>query len=358
MKTGKCPAEKSADAPPRPVTTHTIAQTAGVNVSTVSRALRGVSGVSPAERERIQAIAHKLGYRPSPFVAAFNAYCHAYRRNHSPTTIALLDCWPVKRPAWANFDDSLDYIGGIRARAHALGYRVELFRLIDLDNSLERLHRLLSTRRIYGLLVLPVPEGMDLSGLDFSRLASATIDFSLQQPALIRRASPNYYHNTWMALTTLMARGYRRIGYVTTPLTAHYQEDFSLAAFLAFANRHPKFCVAPCLTSLATRQRELAAWLRTKRPDALATADFLLPDDLVNAGCRVPEDVAAVALTRPPDTSRHATYIDENYREVGAQAVDMIVDVIHRNEFGLPKTRVIHFVDGIWHEGRTVRSPP
>jgi DNA-binding LacI/PurR family transcriptional regulator len=351
-------APESPAAPARPVTTCTIAQAAGVNISTVSRALRGVAGVSPTERDRIRGIARRMGYRPNPFVAAFISQIRTYRRAPMPATIALLDCWTADRPVWANFDNSLDYIGGIRKRAGALGYRVERIRLIDLEGSLDRLHRLLSTRRIYGLLVLPVPEGTDLSGLDFSRLACATIDFSLQWPALIRRASPHYYHNTTLALTTLVERGYRRIGYAVTTIASQRHDDLCLAAFLAFSARNPHLCVSPCLTKVSTRQRDLAAWLRRERPDALITTDFMLPDDLVAAGYRVPDDVAAVSLSQPPASSRQIAYVNEDYREVGAQAVDMIVDAIHRNEFGLPRKRVAHFVDGFWHEGRTVRPPP
>ncbi len=336
---------------------HTLAKDAGVNVSTVSRALRGVAGVSSAERDRIRALADRLGYRPNPFIAAFVAQVRTYRHAPIPATIAMLDCWPEDRPIWANFDDTLDYIGGIRARAHALGYHVERIRLLDLDNSVERLQRLLATRRIYGLLVLPVPKGTDLSGLDFSRLACATIDFSLQQPALIRRVSPHYYRNMRLVLTTLAARGYRRIGYAVTSIAAQVEDDLCLAAFLAFGARNPHLCVAPCLIKeVVTRQRDLVSWMRRERPDALVTADFMMPDDLVKAGFCVPEDIATVALSRPSDVTSTA-HIDENDREVGARAVDMIVDAINRNELGLPATRMDHFVDGLWQEGRTVRPP-
>ncbi len=350
--------ESESIRPRRPVTIRELAQTAGVNVSTVSRALRGMPGVSSGETERIRGIAEQLGYRPNPLVAALTAQVRTYRRNPHPATIAMLDCWPRERPSWANFSESLDYIDGVRDRADALGYQIDLIRLVDLEGSLERLKRLLVTRGIHGLLVLPVPEGTDLRGFDFTGLACSTIDYSLQQPASIRRASPHYYHNTLLALSTLVDRGYRRIGYASTPVTRQRQDDLCLAAFFAFANQHPSFCVPPCQAQVSTRQRDLSAWLRWKRPDALITNDFLLPDDIVRAGFLVPEDVATVLLSRPCEPSRHVTHIDENYREVGAQAVDMIVDAFHRNEYGLPTMRVAHLVDGFWQEGRTTRLLP
>ena len=64
-----------------------------------------------------------------------------------------------------------------------------------------------------------------------------------------------------------------------------------------------------------------------------------------------------MTLTGPPDSGSQVTHIDENFHEIGARSVDMIVDAIHRNEFGLPAVGGIYLVDGIWREGRTVRSP-
>ncbi len=341
----------------RPVNTYTLAKAAGVHPATVSRALRGVQGVSAAERDRIRAIARRLGYRPNPFVAAYTAQVRTYRSAPDPAAIALLDCWPDQRPSWANFDGSLDYMQGVRRRADTLGYRLERIRLADLDGSHERLQRLLATRRIYGLLVLPVPNSTDLSGLDYSRLACATIDFSLQQPAFMRRTSSNYYYNARLALTILSGRGYRRIGFIATRAGSRSNDDLALSAFLSFRLTNHDSCVAPCLTDVPTRQRDLEEWLRRERPDAVITAEIKLPDDLIAAGKRVPEDVACVSLACPPDNSRDVAHINENYQKVGAQAVDMIVDAIHRNEFGLPSTRVVHLVDGFWEEGATVRPP-
>lgn len=341
-----------------PVNIYTIAGVAGVHAATVSRALRGVRGVSVSERDRIREIAQRLGYRPNPFVAAYTAQVRTYRRAPEPATIALLDCWPEERPPWASFDDDIDYMSGIRRRAESLGYRVERITLSDLAGSLDRLQRLLVTRGIYGLLVLPVPKATALSSLDYSRLACATIDFSLQQPPTMRRASPNYYYNMWLALTTLADRGYRRIGYIATRATSRSEEDLHLAAFLAFRLTHLRTCIAPCLTDTTTRHRDLGDWLRRERPDVVLSLDFTFPDDLAAAGKRVPDEIGCVGLGGRPKASSNLTYINENYREVGAQAVDMIVDAIHRNEFGLPATRAVHLVDGFWQEGGTVRPPP
>ena len=47
-----------------------IANLLGVNVSTVSRALRGLEGVSQELRQKILSLAKEQGYRPNPFAVS------------------------------------------------------------------------------------------------------------------------------------------------------------------------------------------------------------------------------------------------------------------------------------------------
>ena len=47
-----------------------IAKILGINVSTVSRALKGQGGVSSALRQRIEQLAHEQRYRPNPFAVS------------------------------------------------------------------------------------------------------------------------------------------------------------------------------------------------------------------------------------------------------------------------------------------------
>ena len=44
-----------------------IAKILGINVSTVSRALKGLKGVSPSLQRQILDLANEQGYRPNPF---------------------------------------------------------------------------------------------------------------------------------------------------------------------------------------------------------------------------------------------------------------------------------------------------
>ncbi len=76
-----------------------IARMLNVNVSTVSRALKGLPGVSPELRQKIERLAENHNYRPNPFAMSlryntthtigvvvpdmsFNHYAHIRERRH------------------------------------------------------------------------------------------------------------------------------------------------------------------------------------------------------------------------------------------------------------------------------------
>lgn len=86
-----------------------IAKILGINVSTVSRALKGQGGVSSALRQRIEQLAHEQRYRPNPFAVSlrfdttrtigivvpdvsFNPYAHFVKRVEAEARKAGLLC--------------------------------------------------------------------------------------------------------------------------------------------------------------------------------------------------------------------------------------------------------------------------
>lgn len=174
--------------PERPVTLKDIARKAGVNPSTVSRAMRNDPRISEVVRKRINRLAQKMGYRPNPLVAALGAQVRGYRRAPRGVAIAVLNCWPgTNKSSWRDL-----YIEGITTRTEQLGYRIEHLLLAELDDSVPRLNKILRARGLRGLIILPVPEEIDLSKLDCTHLALATISYSMKNP-IVHRAASDYF---------------------------------------------------------------------------------------------------------------------------------------------------------------------
>jgi hypothetical protein len=93
---------------------------------------------------------------------------------------------------------------------------------------------------------------------------------------------------------------------------------------------------------------QMERWLKREKPDVIITpaADPVLAP-LTRAGWRVPADLglALLACPRPGDA---ASGIYQNGRLIGALAVDALIDLVERHEFGLPAQSTTLMVEGCW----------
>jgi len=357
----------SAQTPTHPVTLRDVAAAAGVNPSTVSRALWNDPRLRPATRSRLQALARELGYRPNPFVSAFTAQVRTHRRAPQHAAIAVLD-------TFGDTDDPQQkwlvvYLRGARRRATDNGFNVEILKPQGAVQSLHDLSQVIRARGLHAVLVLPVTGQPSFSDFDFTHLACATIDYSLQHPPL-HRASPDYFQGMHLALDSLRAHRRHRIGFCTyrgevRRIGAHW-----MGAFLNWQQAcPPEERVAPCVVSLdhngaplasreadrgwAACQAEFGGWLKQERPDAVVSNDLFFLDWLRKLGRRVPQDVAFASLGLTVE-QRDLAGIDQMSERVGAAATDLIIEQIHRNEFGIPLTPKTVLVPGVWVDGATV----
>lgn len=332
--------------PERPLTTRDIANATGVNQSTVSRALRNDPKVGAEMRAKIQTCAKEIGYRPNPFVAAFAAQVRSYRRSPNGAVLAFLDCNPPSEKT------NVQYREGAAKRAVDHGFKTEVFRLHTLNYSLKRLNTILWTRSIFGLLILPVPLGFDLSDLAFERLATATVDTTLHTP-ILHRAESNYFQGMQLALQTLEERGYRRMAFCTTRTEVELLGMEWLGGFSAWQSLKPERKRIPAYIGDNWEPAPFIQWLRKVKPDAIITNTHLFFDFCKDAGLVAPE-VAYVTLCAGPDHCGLAG-VSQNQDRVGMAAIDIILAQIHRNDYGLPELPKTVLVQSSWVEGPSVR---
>jgi len=364
----------------RPVTMRRIAEAAGVSQPTVSRALRNDPRISKKTRERVKQLSEELGYRPNPFVSALMSQVHPYRRARGHASIAVLDCWPSGiSPFWLQ-----QYREGITERASQLGYKPEQISFHDMANEPRQVHKVLTARGIRGLLVLPVPYGTDLTGLDFSHLAGATIDFSLKEPKL-NRSAPDYFEGMRLALNRLTERGYHRIGFCThkgenTLVGSRWQgalmvwqsqirhKDRLAMHVNSFDQLHAAtLTMRKAEEYWADKRDEFARWLKRCNPEVVLSNDFFFFDWLRGMGVDVPGEIRFASLSVDPDpreqsrfrgketsrTRETLTGINQHHRSVGAAAVDLIVGQFNRNDYGLSHPEKTVLIESRWSNGDT-----
>ncbi|HEY0944700.1 MAG TPA: LacI family DNA-binding transcriptional regulator, partial [Opitutaceae bacterium] len=195
------------------VTQLDIARAAGVHNTTVSLALRNSPSIPAETRQRIQALAEKLGYCPDPALRALVAYRKGLATNRRTETIAYITHGATK---WSWRDNPIleHYFVSAQQKAETCGYRLEHFWLGEPDLSDQRLSNILFHRGITGVLLASDATGRaEPLELDWERLSAVALGHSPLAPAL-HRVTTDATGNLRLALRQIRAAGYRRVGLV------------------------------------------------------------------------------------------------------------------------------------------------
>lgn len=334
-----------------------IADRAGVTRMAVSLALRGKAGVSPATRRRILRLAKELGYRPDPEVSKLLARIRSRASVETGACLALLTSGTT-RGEWKRFPTESKYVQGAADRASAYGYRIEEFWLNEEGMTPERLASIIWNRGIEGVVVAPLQGRLSIAqrrllDFDFSRFAAVEISETFEEPDL-DRAIHDQYTSMQRCLHELRRLRYGRIGFVVEESLDLRVNGKWTAAFLEYRSRHDEHLVAP-LVLPGFRQNAFDRWFGKTRPDVVVSVDRFGLQLLRGRGCRTPRDVGYASLDLDGEETEglQLSGIDQNSKQVGAAAVDMIVAAIQRGQRGVPSHPVRMEVEGTWREGRS-----
>ncbi len=318
-----------------------IAEKANVSVATVSRAMRNDPRQSQATRDRIQKLILDLGYSPDPFISAWVSKRWG-RVERELGTIAWITI-QAGRISWDEFKS------GAEARARQLGYRLEEFKLKNVDDNIASLNRILISRGIGGVCIAPLPEKGGLA-LAWENFACATIGHSLEEPHL-HRVSPDQSQGMELALQKLLAAGYRKIGLcldrrVNIKVNRHWQ-----ARALLFAEEHPDCRLSTLMVDKSEPADVLDRWFRRVRPEVIVGSAGFVQGWARKLGIEVP----IVLLSWTPD--ERCAGVDERRAELGGAAVDLVIEQLRRNERGVPAVPKLVLVEGVWRESEKDDKP-
>jgi len=331
-----------------------IAKKIGVSHAAVSMALRDHPRISAAMREKIQAAAREMGYRPDPMLTALSHYRKGKGNVPVHSAIAWVNCWPNPRRLREHREFELYWRGAADA-ADKFGYRLEEF-IVGPAVPPRRLEKVLLSRGIKGILLPPGSGHSDLN--DWS-------NFNWEHFSVIRFGRswtfPNAHivtsdqvGNTMLAFENIWQRGYRRIGFVTGRSTQP-QPLFKGGYFLAQAEslaglRLP--LLALDITDLEKALKELAGWIKKHHPDAILSDIAALRDMLTRIGYRVPEDIGLVAESVLDGNADAGIY--QNPEEIGRVAFLAVMSLINDNAKGIPGIFRQVLVSGKWVDGLTL----
>lgn len=341
------------DSMPRSTTLQDVADRAGVHRTTVSLALRDNLRIPAATRERVQALAKKLGYRANPLVTALmksrrtgKAVKHAvlaYVTNH-PTRFG----W---RPPEL---EQPDFFPGAVERAKDFGYKLEHFWMAEPGMTPARFGDILAARGIHGILIGRLPASVHRLDFAWDRFSCVALGLTLESPRLHHVAQSNFFATRY-SMQQCIERGYRRVGFVfSTPNDYPRVGDRWLGGY--FCQQHylaPEDRI-PIYESGHTNRAAFLKWFKRWRPDALVVTHAAPVIEWLKAeGYSVPRDVGVAELrNEKPELGHAGVFYD--VAKVGALGVEMLLGLMHRSESGVPTDPHEVLLPGVWLEGETL----
>lgn len=323
-----------------------VAAAADVSVMTVSLALRRVPSIPAETRERILAVAEKLGYRRNPLVAALMADLRGKQaRGSEAHVIAYVESYPEEGPPQQT-GSLRRFREGALAGATKHGFGLQTFRLADGGLSETRLEQVLDARGIRGVVFAPFPHTGSVLTQPWRNHALAALGYSLARPALHRAV--NYQaHSIRLAFAELHALGYRRIGLV---MRRHEDErtgrNWLSSVLLAQHDAVGTELGYPLLVVENLERKAVLAWVKRERPDVVVTTE-------PGVGPMLPQGRLGFAHLHLTPDAVGCSGIDQNNERVGEAAVDLVVEQLHRNVFGFPENPKTVLIEGRWVAGTT-----
>jgi DNA-binding LacI/PurR family transcriptional regulator len=241
-------------------------------------------------------------------------------------------------------------LDGARQRARELGYGIEVYQAGRDQMSADRLHRLLSARGQWGLIIPPVPTSAERFPLDLRGLTAVTIGTSLQEPSM-HRVSPNHFQGCVLAFERLRQKRFSRIGLLLSPEMNHRVEAKWLGAFQACQQQTPAADRVSPLLGACDDHEAVAEWLRRERPGVLLAAEVSALRCVKQLNPRLP-----IGWLMQQQDHRGVGYLDYRPNQLGRVAVELVVAQIHRNERGSPAIPQTVMIGSAWIEA-SVANP-
>lgn len=355
----------------RRVTLSDIAKKAGVHVTTVSLAMRNHPRLPEGTRQRIQALAEEMGYRPDPLLRALVAYRGGIIERRNTPTLAYVTNWSTQW-GWKKVTAHGEFFIGAQAKASELGYKLEHFWLKGEGMSQERLGQILYSRGINGLIIASHSREMgDDLQLKWQNFSAVKIDYFPHQPAL-HNVTNHQSHIIRLAMQKVTAAGYKRVGFVMHRGWDHAVDHNWTAGFLCeqqhmpLKERIPGHIFPEPLpverwfhehnAQVEVDEKLFEKWLNRYQPEVLITKASFVQPALEKLGLRIPRDIALVDLFIDRADGPVAG-VRQNHETVGGLAVEILAGQLQHNKFGVPGIPTTTYVEGTWYDGDSCPMP-
>ena len=306
-----------------------IAKMLGINVSTVSRALRGLEGVSPELRQKIESFAVENGYRPNPFAVSL--------RFDTTRTIGIV-------VPDVSFTHYAHIVKRIEAEARNNGYMCIITDSDDKPETESYCLELLENMHVEGIIICPTQNTTDFSQLLRLKKANMPIVFFDRAPDIdISSVIINDATSALQATNSLIDDGARRIAFLGGSNLMKQTADRKHGYLQALRERGIPIrtelvkCHNISFNSGLSDTLELLSL--PEPPDAIIASHGLLAISALQAvtsqRLKIPEELAIIGyLSDWVSEMCHPriSFVRQNLREIGIKAFRLLIDQINGDD--------------------------
>lgn len=306
-----------------------IARQLGINVSTVSRALRGIDGVSPELKKQIEKLAEDGGYRPNPFAVSL--------RYDTTRTIGIV-------VPDVSFNHFAHILKRIEADARKNGY---MCIITDSDETYENevnCMELLVNMHVEGIIVCPSQETTNFDHILRLKKARVPVVLFDRDPDIgISSVIINDAASARQVTHSLIDSGARRIAFLGGSNQLKQTADRKHGYLEALRERG-----IPIRTELVKCHHisfnsglsdTLDLLNLPEPPDAIIASHGLLAISALQAitsrGLRIPGDVAIVGYISDwvsEMSHPRVSFVKQNLREIGSKAFRLLLDQLNGDD--------------------------
>ena len=306
-----------------------IAKMLGINVSTVSRALRGLEGVSPELRQQIESFAVENGYRPNPFAVSL--------RFDTTRTIGIV-------VPDVSFTHYAHIVKRIEAEARNNGYMCIITDSDDKPETESYCLELLENMHVEGIIICPTQNTTDFSQLLRLKKANMPVVFFDRAPDIdISSVIINDATSAFQATNSLIDDGARRIAFLGGSNLMKQTADRKHGYLQALRERGIPIrtelvkCHNISFNSGLSDTLELLSL--PEPPDAIIASHGLLAISALQAvtsqRLKIPEELAIIGyLSDWVSEMCHPriSFVRQNLREIGIKAFRLLIDQINGDD--------------------------
>jgi len=337
-----------------PVTQRDVARACGVHPSTICLALKNSPSIPLLTRQRVQAAAEELGYRPN--VAARNLAL--LRAGEKTAAGSLPIAWlnqEAQRNHWRTDPEARIYFENARRRAEELGYHLEEIWTREPGMSVGRLVQIVRARGIEGV-IFPVHRAFD-----YSLVTPAWNDFALvglndhRFAEWIDVVCSDHHRNVDTIFRELKRLGVSRAGLALGSDFDSATSGLVHSGFLRNQATLPSIHRIPVCMLDGDEEGQFAAFCRWLDQHDPATVICSEPTLVTRARER---GYAATWIGLGSGLSTFDGGIDPGAGDVGGAAVDAVVEKMRRFEKGMRESTRVHLLKSAWVEPRIAEIVP